>query len=249
VSIFSLIGFVFGIALLSCSLISVIGIYNTFVKKCYSLGILFNSLKLFSMVYIYMSDNQNDTEDDVGLTKPKKIRSEAQKAATERMRNANEAKQIASGKMTMSEKKLRLQALKEQLNGPSLKQKKEAEKAIVKPDETDTEILSESEDEDVPVPVPKKKESKIVSQSKSKPKKEPTVVYESASESEEEVIIVKKKKKKPKKTIIYESSSEEEAPAPAHKSRDTKTQQNSSSKFKVTLPDTKPKGPVYYFAD
>jgi hypothetical protein len=198
-----------------------------------------------------MSDNQNDTENDVGLTKPKKIRSEAQKAATERMRNANEAKQIASGKMTMSEKKLRLQALKEQLNGPSLKQKKEAEKAIVKPDETDTEILSESEDEEVPVPVPvpKKKESKIVSQSKSKPKKEPTVVYESASESEEEVIIVKKKKKKPKKTIIYESSSEEEAPAPAHKSRDTKTQQNSSSKFKVTLPDTKPKGPVYYFAD
>lgn len=206
-----------------------------------------------------MSDNQNDTEDDVGLTKPKKTRSEAQKAATERMRKANEAKQIASSGLTLGEKKLRLQALKEQLNGPSLKQKKEAEKAIVKPDETDNEILSESEDEEVPapVPVPKKKESKIVSQSqfKSKPKKEPTVVYESASESEEEVIIVKKKKKKPKKTIIYESSSEEEeAPAPpVHKSRDTKTQQNSSSKFKVTLPDynevKKPKGPVYYFAD
>lgn len=183
-----------------------------------------------------MSDNPNETEDDAVLTKPKKVRSEAQKAAFEKMKNGLAAKQMASGKLTMDEKKLRLLAIKEQLNGPPKKNMD-----IPEISETD----SESEDS-APAPSPKKKESKIIKAPDIK-KKEPKVIYESASESEEEVIIVKKKKKKPKKTIIYESESESEQ-EPVKKTRDTKTQQNSTSKFKVTLPDVKPKGPIYYFA-
>jgi hypothetical protein len=186
-----------------------------------------------------MADQPNETEDDAVLTKPKKGRSEAQKAATERMKQGLVAKQIASGGLTNGEKKLRLQVIKEQLNGPL---KKNMEKV---PEISETD----SESEDLP---PQKKETKIVSkapevQTKSIKKKEPKVIYESASESEEEVIIVKKKKKKPKKTIIYESATESEE-EPVKKTRDTKTQQNSSSKFKVTIPDVKPKGPIYYFA-
>lgn len=189
-----------------------------------------------------MSDNPNETDDDAVLTKPKKVRSEAQKAAFEKMKNGLAAKQIASGKLTSDEKKLRLLAIREQLNGPP-------KKNMDKPEISETD--SESEDS-APAPAPKKKETKIVSkapvvQTKSIKKKEPKVIYESASESEEEVIIVKKKKKKPKKTIIYESESESEQ-EPVKKTRDTKTQQNSTSKFKVTLPDVKPKGPIYYFA-
>jgi hypothetical protein len=166
-----------------------------------------------------MSDNQDETEDDVGLTKPKKARSDAQKAAFEKMKNAK------------TEKQLRLQAIKEQLNGATLKQQKE-QKAI-------EQNISE---EDEPV---------LKSKPKPKPKKEPKIIYESASESEDEIIIVKKKKKqKPKKTIIYESATESEEEPPPPKTRDTKTQQNaSSSKFKVTqAPPPKPLGPVYYFA-
>jgi hypothetical protein len=195
-----------------------------------------------------MSDNPNETDDDAVLTKPKKVRSEAQKAAFEKMKNGLAAKQIASGKLTPDEKKIRLIAIREQLNGPP---KKNMEKV---PEISETD----SESEDLP---PQKKETKIVNkapvvkapevQTKSIKKKEPKVIYESASESEEEVIIVKKKRKKPKKTIIYESESESEE-EPVKKTRDTKTQQNSTSKFKVTLPDynevKKPKGPIYYFA-
>jgi hypothetical protein len=64
--------------------------------------------------------------------------------------------------------------------------------------------------------------------------------------------VVKKKKKPKKKTIIYEESSSDEEPPPPPKreSRETKTQQNkASARFKVSLPETKPSGPVYYFAD
>jgi hypothetical protein len=206
-----------------------------------------------------MSDQPDETIDDAGLTKPKKIRTEAQKAATARMRTALEAKQVSSGKMSTDEKKLRLQAIKEQLNGPL---KKNMPKTPAIPTATVSESEAESEEE-APVPPPppvapnpKKKELKIVSQpaiqTKSIKKKEPKIVYESSSESEEEVIIVKKKKKPKKKTIIYEDAteSEEEQPvAPVRKERETKTQQNASSKFKVTQSDSKPKGPVYYFAD
>lgn len=200
-----------------------------------------------------MADQPNETTDDAGLTKPKKQRSEAQKAATERMRAALETKHgtTAEGvaKMTPEEKKLRLKVLKEQLNGPSKKDKVAPVKAAPAP-----EPVSESESEEV-APPPKKKEPKIVSQPVIK-KKEPKIIYETESESEEEVIVVKKKKKPKKKTIIYEDAtdSEEEEPVkPVRKERETKTQQNASSKFKVTPGSSdKPKaptGPIYYFAD
>lgn len=206
-----------------------------------------------------MDDQLDDTIDDVGLTKPKKNRSEAQKAATERMRKALELKQTSSGKLSTDEKKLRLQAIKEQLNGPLKKNMDKTPVADAKPmkaPEPQPEPETESEDEaPPPPPEPKKKEKKILSQPKPvKPKKEPKVVYESASESEEEVIVVKKKRKPKKKTIIYEDAteSEEEEPVkPVRKERETKTQQNSASKFKVT-PGIAEKPKVvspYYFAD
>jgi hypothetical protein len=204
-----------------------------------------------------MDDQLDDTIDDVGLTKPKKNRSEAQKAATERMRKALEIKTTAKNGLSKDEKKLRLQAIKEQLNGP-LKKNMDKTPTPIKAPEPEPESEIESEEEapaPPPPPEPKKKEKKILSQPKPvKPKKEPKVVYESASESEEEVIVVKKKKKPKKKTIIYEDAteSEEEEPVkPIKKERETKTQQNSASKFKVTQGIAeKPKVvSPYYFAD
>lgn len=201
-----------------------------------------------------MDDQLDDTIDDVGLTKPKKNRSEAQKAATERMRKALEIKTTAKNGLSKDEKKLRLQAIKEQLNGP-LKKNMDKTPTPIKAPEPEPETETESEEEaPAPPPPPKKKEKKILSQPKPvKPKKEPKVVYESASESEEEVIVVKKKKKPKKKTIIYEDATEsedEEPVKPVRKERETKTQQNTASKFKVTLGIAeKPKGPLYYFAD
>jgi hypothetical protein len=207
-----------------------------------------------------MADQLDDTIDDVGLTKPKKNRSEAQKAATERMRKALELKQTSSGKLSTDEKKLRLQAIKEQLNGPLKKNMDKTPTPMKAPEpapapEPEPETESEEEAPAPPPPplAPKKKEKKILSQPAPK-KKEPKVVYESASESEEEVIVVKKKKKPKKKTIIYEDAteSEEEEPVkPIKKERETKTQQNASSKFKVT-PGVSEKSKVvspYYFAD
>ena len=204
-----------------------------------------------------MDDQLDDTIDDVGLTKPKKNRSEAQKAATERMRKALELKQTSSGKLSTDEKKLRLQAIKEQLNGPLKKNMDKTPNVIKAPEpapEPDPETESEEEAPPPPPVAPKKKEKKILSQPapSAKPikKKEPKV----ASESEEEVIVVKKKKKPKKKTIIYEDAteSEEEEPVkPVRKERETKTQQNSASKFKVT-PGIAEKPKVvspYYFAD
>lgn len=190
-----------------------------------------------------MSDDNGDT-----LTKPKKERSDAQKAAYEKMVSARAAKMSAKPapppkeiKMTPVEKKLRLQAIKEQLAG------KKAEP--VSEDETEEEV------EEV-APPKKEKKVKAPEVKPPKPKKEPKVIYQSASEdseSEEEVIIVKKKKKnkKPKKTIVYEeSSSEEEEPAkPVRKERETKTQQNSASKFKVTPAVAEKPKSIYYFAD
>jgi hypothetical protein len=220
----------------------------------------------YNIGYIYtMSDQPDETINDMGLTKPKKLRTEAQKSATERMRAALEAKHASTPdvgpKLSTDEKKLRLKALKEQLNGPSKKEKAAQAKAL--PDlDTDPETNSEPEEE-TPVPPPPpsapkplqrksiKKEPKIVSQPAT-PKKQPKVVYETESESEEEIIVVKKRKKPKKKTIIYEDateSEEEEYVKPVKKERETKTQQNASSKFKVTPPDIKPKGPTYYFAD
>jgi len=169
-------------------------------------------------------------KDDESLTKPKqkKPRTEAQQESTKKMLSA------------LEEKKLKLKALKDKLNNaPPIE-------------------VSESESEEEVVAPPKKvKAVKAVAEPKvaEKPKKEPKIVYESASESEEEVVIVKKKKKPKRKTIIYEESEseqEEEVVVPAKKGRETKTQQNvKSSPFKVSLPETKPAKPqsLYYFAD
>ena len=194
-----------------------------------------------------MSDDNDDS-----LTKPKKERSDAQKAAYEKMVAARAAKMSAKPapppkeiKMTPVEKKLRLQAIKEQLAG------KKAEPV--------SEDESEEVEEQVVAPPKKEKKVKIPEIPEVKPpkqKKEPKVIYQSASEdseSEEEVIIVKKKKKdkKKKKTIIYEDSSSEEEVKPVRKERETKTQQNASSKFKVT-PSVAEKPKVvspYYFAE
>jgi hypothetical protein len=169
--------------------------------------------------------------DDETLTKPKqkKPRTEAQQEATKKMLSA------------MEEKKMKLKAIKDKLNNaPPI-------------DKTDNESDSEPE----PVVVKKAKAEpkavvaeKPVSKAVSKPKKEPKVIYESASESEEEIVIVKKKKKPKKKTIIYEEESESEEEAPKPKPRETKTQQSKSS-FKVTPGESKPAPPknLYYFAE
>jgi hypothetical protein len=207
-----------------------------------------------------MSDEADGSIDDVQLTKPKKQRTEAQIAATARMRQAREEKTESKKGLTVDEKKLRLKAIREQLNGPLKKDmppKAELKPAIPipEPEEDDDE-----DEEPEPEPVkPKKKEVKVIS--KPKPKKEPKVIYETESESEEEVIVVKKKKKPKRKTIIYEDATESEEEVvtkrsvplePVRKERDTKTQQNVSTKFKVTPGIAeKPKAPatLYYFAD
>lgn len=189
-------------------------------------------------------------DNDASLTKPKKERSDAQKAAYEKMVAARAAKMSAKPeappkeiKLTPVEKKLRLQAIKEQLAG------KKAEP--VSEDETEEEVEVVAP----PKKVKKEKQREKVDEPP-KQKKEPKVIYQSASEdseSEEEVIIVKKKKKdkKKKKTIIYEeSSSEEEEPVkPVRKERETKSQQNSASKFKVTPSVAEKPKSIYYFAD
>lgn len=179
-----------------------------------------------------MSSLNEEFDDNVEmLTKPKqkKPRTEAQIAATERMREALSKKSAP----VATEKKMILKAIKDKLNGP--------------PKNAPVEEESEEEAPTAPpvvVKKPKKEPEPVVVK---KAKKEPKVIYESPSESEEEVVIVKKKKKT-KKTIIYEESESEEEPAPKAKSRDTKTQQNSKSLFKVTSEPPKPPGPVYYFA-
>jgi hypothetical protein len=168
--------------------------------------------------------------DDETLTKPKqkKPRSEAQQEATKRMLSA------------LDEKKLKLKVLKDKLNNA--------------PPIPEPESEPESE-EDVPVSKAAKPLSKAVSKAEKakpvikKPKKEPKVIYESASESEEEVVIVKKKKKPKKKTIIYEESEESEEEVVVPKARETKTQQNRSSSFKISAPEAKPAKPLYYFAE
>jgi hypothetical protein len=184
-----------------------------------------------------LNDDTNDAEEVLTKPKQKKQRSEAQIAATERMREAL-AKKSAP---VATEKKMILKAIKEKLNGPSKNDIHEEEE-------------EEEEDEPAPIVVKKtKKESKPEPEPvvvKKPPKKEPKVVYQSESESEEEVIVVKKKRKPKKKTIIYEESEteEEEVVAPKPKTRETKTQQNTRSVFKVSVPEVKPPAPLYYFA-
>jgi len=122
-----------------------------------------------------MDDQLDDTIDDVGLTKPKKNRSEAQKAATERMRKALEIKTTAKNGLSKDEKKLRLQAIKEQLNGPLKKDMDKTptpKKETIPEPEPEPEPETESEEEaPPPPPPPKKKEKKILSQPAPKKKK------------------------------------------------------------------------------
>jgi hypothetical protein len=202
-----------------------------------------------------MSDTEDhnavsDNDASETLTKPKKQRSEKQIAATERMRAALAAKQkpsldAAAAKIDVKGKKEILKALKNKLNS--------AKEPLDVEEESDNESVEE------PIQVAPKKIKKVPAVSAAthkdepvKPKKKPKVIEESETESEEEVIVIKKKKKpKKKKTIIYESATEsEEEEKPVRKERETKTQQNAASKFKVTpgVADSKPKGPIYYFA-
>jgi hypothetical protein len=190
-------------------------------------------------------DNDEPLDNTESLTRPrtKKDRSPAQVAAFEAMRAKLNAKQ--SGNKTLDPtKKAVLAMVKEKLTGPP----------------KSTEPLPESSDEEEVVAPPKKvkaskKVEEVVAPPKPAPKKKQPIVHEiEESESEEEVIVVKKKKKPKKKTIIYEESSDEEeeeeppAPPPKREVRETKTQQNKASRFKVTPPESKPAGPVYYFA-
>jgi len=208
-----------------------------------------------------MSDDGDDIINEFELTRPKKHRTEAQIAATARMRQAREEKAMKKDGLSAEEKKLRLKAIREQLNGPPKKDMPPKAEAKPEPepdpepepeeDEVEPETEPEPKSKSKPVK-PKKKEVKVVS--KPKPKKEPKVIYETESESEEEVIVVKKKKKPKRKTIIYEDAteSEEEVVKPVRRERDTKTQQNVSSKFKVTpgiAEKPKPPATLYYFAD
>ena len=207
-----------------------------------------------------MSDTEDhnavsDNDASETLTKPKKQRSEKQIAATERMRAALAAKHkpsldAAAAKIDVKGKKEILKALKNKLNSAK------------EPLDVEEESDNESVEEPIQVLVNKKiKKVPAVSAATHKdepvkPKKKSKVIEESETESEEEVIVIKKKKKpKKKKTIIYESateSEEDEEPVqkPIRKERQTKTQQNVASKFKVTpgVADSKPKGPIYYFA-
>jgi len=202
-----------------------------------------------------MSDDNGDS-----LTKPKKERTDAQKAAYLKMVEAREAKLAAKPapqpkevKLTPQEKKLRLQAIKEQLAGKKAEPVEEEEES--EDDEVVQEVIA-------PKKIKKEKQRDKVDEPIMRlPKKQPKIVYqdpESDSDASSEVIVVKRRKKektkKPKKkTIIYEDSSseeEEEPVKPVRKERETKTQQNAGSKFKVTpAVAEKPKGPVYYFAD
>jgi hypothetical protein len=190
------------------------------------------------------TDQPDNAADDAGLTKQKKPRSEAQKAAFEKARAAQAAKRAAAEPSPIPDKerkKMILKAVKDKLNG-----------------EPKAEVVdeSESDDEPEPPPPPKKSHKKKVESPPTpmKAKKEPKVIYEEDSDTEEEVVIVKKRKKPKKKTIIYEEDSDtEDEPQPPKKaaqpSRETKSQQNSKSLFKITPGKAEAPKPIYYFAD
>jgi hypothetical protein len=192
------------------------------------------------------TDQPDNAADDAGLTKQKKPRSEAQIATFEKMRAAKASKRAAAEPAPIPDKerkKMILKAVKEKLNGDP------------KPEVVD-ETESESDDEPEPPPPKKSHKKKVEPPPPVKAKKEPKVVYEEDSDTEEEVVIVKKKRKKPKKkTIIYEESTSEDEPEPeppkkaAQPSRETKSQQNSKSLFKITPGKAEAPKPIYYFAD
>ena len=191
----------------------------------------------------------SDTESESALTKAKRPRSDAQVAAFEKAqatRQANlevkKASALAKVKAynTAEEKKLVLKAIKDKLNGEA-KPKKKVPEPEPEPDEGET-----TSEDDAPTPPPKANK-KI-----GKPKKQPTIIYESAteSESEPEVIVVKKKKPKAQKskakTVIVQEDTEEEddyePEPPKPVSRPTKSQQHHSTKVKIEKPQMQ-----YYF--
>lgn len=187
--------------------------------------------------------NEEFTDDLELLTKPKqkKARTEAQIAATERMREALGRK----NEPVATEKKIILKAIKEKLNGPPKNAPPEEESEEEAPTAPPVVVKRG----DTPRhPEVQKEVKKGVPRGEPPRKKEPKVIYESASEEEEEIVIVKKKKKPKKKTIIYEESESEEEEAPKPKARETKTQQNKSSGFKVHNDAPKAPAPLYYFA-
>jgi hypothetical protein len=200
----------------------------------------------------------SDTEET--LTKPKalKPRSPAQIAATEKMKQARQAKitekktVIPEGKTLskLEQKKLYLQAVKEKLNKTPKRQETEPDKKYFVLEESESEVEEsevESEPEPQPAPKPKPKAKAPVKTTAKKSIKNKTPAVHIPSESEEseaeEVIVVKKSKKpkKPKKkTIIIEESSDddeghtdsdEDEPAPVYKAptRATKSQKHKSS--------------------
>jgi hypothetical protein len=193
----------------------------------------------------------SDSESESALTKAKRPRTDAQVAAFEKAKATRQAnlevkKAAALAKVkaynTAEEKKLVLKAIKDKLNGEAKPKKKVAEpEPEPEPDEGET-----TSEDDAPTPPPKANK-KI-----GKPKKQPTIIYESAteSESEPEVIVVKKKKPKAQKskakTVIVQEDTEEEddyePEPPKPVSRPTKSQQHHSTKVKIEKPQMQ-----YYF--
>lgn len=168
------------------------------------------------------------------LTKQKKPRTAAQLDATKRMREALEKKRL-----TPTEKKLRLKAIKDQLNGTSNNNINEEN------DDSNDETLDLPKEllEQKPKKVLKNIAPPVITPSEIKVK-QPKVVYESDTEQSEEIIIVKKKKKPKKKTIIYEESESENEEIFEPQLRETKTQKNVKSKFKISTPMPQP---ICYF--
>jgi hypothetical protein len=190
------------------------------------------------------ADESLDNTESLVKPRTKKDRSPAQIAAFEKMKLAKHAT-ITNIDPT---RKAVLAMVREKLNGPP---------------KSAAPIESDSEEEVVSaVEEPKKASSKASKAPKVveavikpvKASKIPPLPVEDSS-SEEEIIVIKKRKKPKKKTIIIEESSdeEEEAPLPSKPAqrvgRDTKTQQNKASRFKVTPADIKPVQSVCYFAD
>lgn len=196
----------------------------------------------------------SDTEEV--LTKPKalKPRTPAQVAATEKMKQARQAKLeekktiIPEGKTLskLEQKKLYLQAVKEKLNKTPKRQETEPEDDDEESEVEESEVEPEPEPQPAPKPKPKAKAPVKTTAKKSIKTKTPAVHIPSESEeSEAEEVIVVKKSKKPKKpkkkTIIIEESSddddeghtdsEDDEPAPVYKppTRATKSQKHKAS--------------------
>lgn len=205
---------------------------------------------------MYIMDNDSDS-----LTKPTKStkpRSEAQQAAFEKARSARQAnleikKAAATAKvhahLKKEEKKLVVQAIKEQLNGMSVAKHNESDADEIQDDYDDEPVpqpknkkplsVQDDSDDDLPVPPKKKKHIPIQEDSDDEPlpppkkklAKKPAKKFVEESDSEpEEIIVVKRKKKTIKKTIIVEDSSSDDDLPPPQPSRQPRSQQHKNSK-------------------